>query len=396
MKFKVATGITWWSVYKPDSFKLYLQSCSNALTTTGVQIKVTADQVWFTDLPPLYKKDKAGRWQTMEFSLKLTEGLSMKRRTIKTPGLKTKEYNTPIKVVASKYYSDSIQDQLQSTWNKKHNRDGWLISKDAPSLSEPLLLHHWDQYKDNIRYPACIMPKYNGIRCTYKPHVGLMSRKRNPFKIPHLEEQCWKLGMNVDGELWAPGCTLEEIVSLVANDPTGRLLYMLFNRPQGGTFIDRMAVLLKEVSRDTPNLCVVPIAVVNSEVEAEAAFLHISKMDGVDGAVICNTDYSYEFDIRSKDVLKMKSLITDEFIVTAVGYDDDAIGKLIRFTFHCPGVGPFDYIPAWSKEIRKQRYEVHIDGSVRFIGKLYTLTFRERTAKGLPKHITSILERSYE
>ena len=396
MKFKLEPDENWYTIQRASGTLLFL----GADGYEGIKVPIfqSSEKIILTDLPPLYKKDRVGRWQTLEFSIKLTSNLPMKRRTVSTPGLLTKEYNSPVKVVPSKYLTDSIQDQLQSAWNKKLNRDGWVISQDDVVLQEPMLLHHWDLYKDHMTYPAIIMPKYNGIRSTWKPHVGLMSRKRKPFVIPHLDKQCKILGMTVDGELWCPDTTLEEIVSLVAHDPTGKLRYVLFNRPNGGTFIARMRVLiehLQTVSSDTPNLSVVPMAVVHSRLEAESAFMVIKEYGGVDGAVICTLDYEYQFDVRSRDILKMKDLISDEFTVIAVGYDDDPLGKMIRFTFDCP-VGSFDYIPAWTKKRRVDEYHESASGRTKFVGKQYTLTFREYTAKGLPKHITSILERSYE
>ena len=85
----------------------------------------------------------------------------------------------------------------------------------------------------------------DGIRCTYKANLGkFFSRKRNEFHLPHLQAQMGILGISVDGELWHPDWSLEDIISVVKGDDEERkkeLQYWIFDRPQGGTYVERMA-----------------------------------------------------------------------------------------------------------------------------------------------------------
>lgn len=360
------------------------------------------DVVLEVDLPPLYKRTSVGKWQTLTFYLVLTEKGPLKRRVIQTDGAKDREYNTVVKRVQTKVYSQALEDSIQSTWNKKHNRDGWVLSQDDVVLQEPMLLHHWSDHKDKMVYPAIIQPKLNGVRATYKPRFGLISRKRNPLSINHLERQLNILGFSTDGELWHPKKSLEEIVSLIAHDPKGELQYHIFDRPNGGpSYIERMAVFLheyKNVSRDMPNIKVIPFATVQDEDDVYAAFNVIKKMPHVDGAVVRTMDYDYKFDTRSYKILKVKELISDEYIVLDIDCDRDVLGNLIRFRFDNPAEngGPFNYIPNWTKERRAEAYDNALSGKEVFVGATYTLTFREYTSKGVPKHITGCVRRDYE
>jgi len=199
---KFYRGDEWRTVRSPSNEKLIWPD------DAWDRIKRTDNTVSLeTDLKALYKKDKKGRWRTMTFSLTLDHviGMPCLVKTMVTPGLKHRKWSSPIKEVGSKYYSDVIQERLIAAYKKKRDRDGWLESKNEVALSEPMLLHHYDQFKEHITFPALILPKLNGIRATFKPTFGLMSRKRNSFtKLPVLLNELQDLGITVDGELWAP------------------------------------------------------------------------------------------------------------------------------------------------------------------------------------------------
>lgn len=227
-----------------------------------------------------------------------------------------------------------------------------------------------------------------------------MSRKRNPFNIPHILAQMEILNITADGELWHPTWTFEQIVSAVknsANDAANELEYHLFDKPNGGNgYTDRLSNIHKVMDgKYLPNIKIVPVALVKNEEEAEAYFHVIKGMPGVDGAVIRTQDYKYEFNCRSYDILKMKDTIHREYTISKVTCDADAIGDLIKFEFTGPE-GNFLYSPAWSKQKRKEEYERFVANLTSYVGTDWTLEFREYTTKGLPKHIMDLTERNYE
>jgi len=362
-----------------------------------------SDEIEVTcDLPILYKMHGNGEWQELRFMLVLGRSPGI-RRVITCKGVKDRVWDSPIVGAVTKAYSSVLETRLQSAWNKKRNRDGWTEHKGAAVLSEPMLLHHYDLFKDRITLPALQFPKLNGIRCIYEVGYGMLSRKRNLFDLPHLKGQLRKLERTVDGELWHPDWDLETIVSRVKGghkyDDTKELEFHIFDRPHGGSYLQRMAVLikdLKDVSGDTPNIKVVPMKLVNTYEEIGINHEIIKKMKGVDGSVVRNLNCPYEWNGRSYNVLKIKDIISREFVVDAVLCDEDAKhGRMIKFSF-ASGAGSFLVVPNWSKERRSIKYAEYQVGDEVFIGDRFTVDFREWTAKGLPRHVVSTTARDYE
>lgn len=386
----------YYSVYKSRDIFLPLDGTTYQPRLTGREDKSVSLE---TDLPTLYKQDKKGRWQTLTFRLICTKDpLAALSRTIETEGLKTREWVAPIKRVNSKHYSDVVQERLQAAWKKKKDRDGWVENKLDLVVQEPMLLHHYD--KDKVTFPLLISPKLNGVRAVYLKNKGLYSRKRNKFEyLQYIKEELGILGMNVDGELWHPLLDLEDIVSVVKGGaPVPPVQYHIFEAPSDDPSYPRR---LAEVMRHMPignfeYLKVVPVLKVNNEEELKVAKGAIKEMyPKTDGLVARTMDCKYEWDSRSWSTLKIKDEIEHEFIVERVHYDEDTLGKLIVLTFGHEGLR-FKYVPAWSKEERKSRYEAWECGADVYEGRIYTLTFREWTKKGLPKHIMGLQERNYE
>lgn len=352
-----------------------------------------------TDLPLLYKRDSRGRLQIIKFSLLVGEGHPSIRRVITTEGLRDREWVSPVKPVATKPLSDVVQERLISAWNKKKNRDGWSTEKDAPVLKEPMLLHLWEDHKSRIVYPAVIMPKLNGVRATFKPGVGLISRKRNPFdKLGYLNAQLERLGMSIDSELWHPDMSFEEIVSCVKGGQGTDLQVHIIDRPHGGTFVRRMANLMQvyKKTEGIPNIYVTQMAFAHNEEELLAMRDIIWKMKGVDGAVVRNVNGVYQWNSRSKEVLKMKPIIHHEFCMIGMEYERDSDGTpLAIFRFEHEGM-EFHYVPAASKKERAEMWQDYRFNPPKYVGTVWTLSFREWTAKGLPKHIKGFNRRDYE
>lgn len=405
VRFKKASWDEFYAVSRDSETELYLDGVSFNLIGKSDGLEVATLEA---DLPTLYKKAADGEWQEMKFLVVVgtPQGAHLVN-TISHPNKKTMEYTTVIKTVPSKSYSTVIQERTLAKWIKKKARDGWVDNKEEKVIGEPMLLHHWDEYKDRIRYPALISPKYNGIRCTFKfesnnPEDSVhLSRKRNPLYFKELKKQCNILGVSLDGELWAEGKELEDIVSMVSRDDRD-LKYMVFDMipPLSSDmgYMSRLTYIMDKVKAGYfPNIQIVPQAVVQNEEEAEVYFGLIKDMPGVDGAVIRNTGYGMELNIRSYDILKMKEVISEEYRCTGMEYDEDPIGKLGKFVFTCDKIGDtFMYVPNRTKEERLLMYKEFLTEPARYLGHTYTLTFREYTKRGLPRHILSINERNYE
>lgn len=364
---------------------------------------------WEIDLPVLYKKRRNGTFDELRIYLVNDEVATDSCRMsivsiISNPKTKERVYKTPVAGLKSKPYGAYLLERVESKWNKKKLRDGWSLSMEAPTLQEPLLLHQWEDYGPALlekEGALLLSPKLNGVRATYRAvDETLYSRKRNPFILPTLLQQLNTVAMSCDGEIWHPTMSFEEITGIIKAKSDARkkeLQFWVFDSFQGGSFVSRMQSLVKHISRYahvSPNIVCVPQVLVKSLDEIHAWEDRISREAGTDGIVLRSLTYKYQFDIRSKLVLKKKRIVHEEYKCIGVDYDNDAQhGRLIVFLFqHRDGTGFFKYVPNWTKKERSTAYH----SGINFVGKIYTLAFREYTNTGLPKHIMSLTERNYE
>lgn len=362
---------------------------------------------WEVELPVLYKRRSDESYDTLRLHLEPPGGDSKHVVLVSTISAdngkrKDKVYRSPVKEVASKPYSQVCFERLEARWRKKKDRSGWTEEKGALTLDEPMLLHEWDDYGAKLFEEHDVLllsPKLNGIRATYKGTTGtLYSRKRQPFIMPELVKALSTIGMSLDGELWAEGMTLEEIASAVSaqsHPDKGRIEFWAFDKFNGDTYAERMQSVIKRVSM-YPSLPVkaVPVVPVRSMREVDEWHKRIEKEGGCDGVVIRAPYYPYIFGIKSKNILRKKYLVSHEFKCVGTTADvDTKYGPLIVLLFETKDGQQFKVVPNWSKERRAHA----ADQDVRqFIGHMWTLEFREWTAKGKPRHVKAITRRDYE
>lgn len=350
----------------------------------------------FDELPPLYKKRSDGTYDELNVTLK-TGSDPIIRTVITHPTRKEKVYETPVAEVSSKPIAQVCVERAVSKWTKKKERDGWSVVKGEAELAEPMLLHKWEEYKHLMTYPALLSPKLNGVRATYKASdLSLYSRKRSPFTLPALLEELKRINMSMDGELWNPDLSFEELVGIIKAKTDARkdhIQYWVFDRFTKGEYILRLASLMRALaSRSTKRIFVVPCIQVNNEAEVDYWFDLIMKEKGVDGVVVRTMDYEYQFDIRSKNVLKKKAILSAEFECAGIASDSDTLGPLLAFIMVTEDGKQFKVTPDWPKERRAEEFKA----GKKYIGQHFTLEFREYTSNGIPKHITSVTARDYE
>ena len=277
--------------------------------------KVTKDQTYTfeTNLEPLYKKQKDGKWQTMRIWFEITGGQALLCSSVETPGQKTKTGRSVIKRVKSKKYPTVIMERCLAKHLKKQRREGWVLDKSDVILGVPMLFHDYNEHGHRLGWPRLLSYMLDGIRCTYKANLGkFFSRKRNEFHLSHLREQMEILGISVDGELWHPEWSLEDIISVVKGDDEERkreLQYWIFDRPQGGSYVERMAKAMEIHARlkdQLPNINFVAQVICHNDDEVETYASIISKQPGVKGVALRNVNYKYKWDVRSYDVQGLK------------------------------------------------------------------------------------------
>lgn len=336
----------------------------------------------------IYKLNKRGRWQTMTFSLAFNDGPTPVLETlIQEPGVADKVYLSSISKVASKTMSLSACSQLASKYNNKINRSGWSEQKVSPIYKEPMLLQKWENRKGEG--PWLVSPKMDGIRATYYHKYGhLMSRKRKAFCMPSIVKRLVDLNIGVDGELWSPLMNFEDISSAVSGSldgPKKDIVFNIFDRtdmPDAG-YVERLASLydIDEMHLGDELKIVQSVLCTNAD-EVQAAFQQLLNL-GYEGAVARSLDYKWEWDVRSPHILKVKDVISAEFICVGIDFDaDPKFGNLIAFLFRAGSGGIFKATPAWSKVKRAAEYT----DSAKYVGQSFRVDYRGLTNNAVPRH----------
>ncbi len=225
--------------------------------------------------------------------------------------------------------------EAQAQWNKKLKRK---YSEEVPKKSEvldhlPMLAQPFYE-KGNITshgkkviFPVDVQPKINGVRASARwegKRVVLLSKSGDPWKLLHIPQQLesWMpKDMILDGELYVHGAPLGRILSLCAK-PTMEsmaLEYHVFDVPmvQGSRTMPWMnrSVALRTEVKATGSVKPLGSVQVASIDELRAVHQRFRER-GFEGAIIRNPGGFYKHGYRSPDLLKVKSRLSEEFVVT--------------------------------------------------------------------------------
>lgn len=304
------------------------------------------------------------------------------------------------------------QAELEAASLHKHKleRKYSLTKKEAQEeLSLPMLAHKFADKSAKVFYPAHVQPKLDGVRCIASRdssgNVYLMSRQGKEYKVPHIQEQLAKWlprDMTLDGEIYIHGATCQTITSLVkSSDPNGKsykpksasLEYHVYDMPvfEGDDtlqWFERECVLKRnlEISR---NVVLVESDRVRSEKDvwdAHGRFIQ----DGYEGAILRLFSGLYLWGYRSSELLKVKEFQDDEFKVIGA---EEGVGKMAGCViFICRNSltsATFRVTMKVPMETRRQMYEER----AKYIGKMLTVRFFDRTEDKLPRFPVGIVFR---
>lgn len=342
------------------------------------QMAVTMElgEWYYTDLEPLLKINKKSNGvMTYHFYLAYQgKDIYIIRGSIVEVGMKTRTFDSTVTATKTKGSRRMAIDTLQSKWNKKSKKDGWVTDLDAPKpVSEPMLLHRWDKAAKRRKGPWLVGTKLDGICSVYLPGGHrFFSRKRSEFRVLTLCDAMLRIGpIGAHGEIYRHGYSWEEISGAVSRgkdaefDSEGRkvtlqnseLHYHMFDRHdmEGFGYLDRLESLL---DLDLPeNLHVVPSVYCVTEAEVEACMERFLELK-YEGAVARTLDGLFEWNSRSWDVLKLKPLFSKEFLLKEITFDKDPkFGKLISYKLIAPNGKTFKATPSSPKEKRAEDYE---------------------------------------
>lgn len=237
----------------------------------------------------------------------------------------------------------------QRTWKTKVEK-GYVESLEELSTPFlPMLAKDFNENQSKVKYPCCVQPKLDGIRCMAYwegNELVLRSRAGKPLNVPHikasLESKLHKNGV-LDGELYIHGKNFQEITRLVkkVRPESIELEYHVYD----GFLRNSELTPFRERCIQVQNLLVNPevpddslpqhVILVESRYASSIGSVNTiySQMidDGYEGAIIRNYDGVYKLKHRSSDLLKLKSFKDGEYQVVDFG----------------TGVGKFEGTPIW-------------------------------------------------
>lgn len=278
-------------------------------------------------------------------------------------------------------------------------------SKARETVFLPMLAQDFRKMKKPLKFPVDVQPKLDGLRCTSYWEDGvikLMSRNAKIDYIPtHIKEEVASLlpeGSVLDGELYVHGMALQDInaISKKYREPdhpdypggTEQLEFVVFDgfhvectdHPWSRRREDLEKLIDSWGGPDTVKVSLVKTETVHSQEELEAALKKFEEM-GFEGVIIRMHDGPYRLGHRSRDLLKYKNFMDDEFEIVshkeARGNDKGTVVWICQTKED----KQFEVRP---KGTRKKRAE-WFKQAESFYGKMLTVRFQQYTKDGIPQ-----------
>ena len=283
---------------------------------------------------------------------------------------------------------EQISLQIQSRINKQIDK-GYSFSREEAlkrptnslGLVKPMLAHKYRDVQVDFKRGVYVQRKYDGNRCIIHNRDGeIVAYSRNGkliTSISHILSTIeMPVGHSIDGELYAHGRTLQEIVSFVKREQaeSQSLKFHAYDYVSNESFAERK----DRLSFVKGNIELVPTYFVTREDEM-LDYHQQFRDEGYEGTMIRLQGAGYEDGKRSKQLLKVKELQDDEFLVIDVSPSKDNFGIL-----HCvmPS-GKYFKVTAPGTHFDKQFVLTNKED---YIGKKVTVEYAYLTEDGIPFH----------
>jgi DNA ligase 1 len=306
-------------------------------------------------------------------------------------------------------YNQAIAD-AQSKWNLKRDK-GYRLDQYAEAVKKgPMLAQKFQERSHYITYPCFIQPKLNGMRCLAYAEDGsirFMSRGGKPIQsIPHIEKELLSMmadGDIFDGELYAHGHPLQDIISAIKNIdhpeksafPLAQVQYWVYDYPDLEsklTFNEREnklnARFFKKVLSSVLQVKTVPVDSVDEINEIHIDF----RNEGFEGIIIRNFKGTYAWDERSNDLQKLKLMQDAEFEIVGVKEGTGRSAGLGCFQCITADGKRFDANPEGTADVKRE----YLINATKYIGKKLTVRFQELSKDGIPLFPVGVAVRDYE
>lgn len=280
----------------------------------------------------------------------------------------------------------------------KKKREGWTQEEDSAATAgsvrgeekeernpvleiRPLLARSFETKL--VAGPCFVQPKLDGMRCIADIETGtLWSRGGKVItELPRLQAAVKALyGFTVrylDGELYVPGKTFSELVSLVRNGADLEVQYFVYDCVMSAPFSTRHGHL-QELFCTAPLVLVPTLYTTADQIEGH----HLEFLrQGFEGTMVrTDKELTYRQGARSSSLLKLKNFQDQEFLCTGVKQEkhEDTLGSLECVT----GNGQvFNARPKLSDEERLELWR-HPE---RVVNHWVTVKYFEITDAGVPR-----------
>lgn len=294
--------------------------------------------------------------------------------------------------LATRTIEEQVRSRIRSRINKQYDRgykdtiEGARLRKgtNALNLFKPMLAKPMKDVR-NIDYDTSwAQYKYDGHRCLITKQDGKVIAYSRQGKlinsISHiLDELDLAEGMTLDGELYCHGVPLQTIGSWIKReqDATKNLMYCAYDSVSEAPFESRLRTVQGALAF-SKNALAAPTAPAGDASEVRQFFI-AARSRGYEGAIVRWGEEGYEVGKRSKYLVKVKSVIDDEFQVIDMERSKDGwailvckTGEGVPFKVNAPG-GYDEKLRVWNTRET-------------WIGRYVTVEFSNLTKDGVPFH----------
>jgi DNA ligase-1 len=294
-----------------------------------------------------------------------------------------------------------------SKWKKQCKKKGYYAQEEQAATTlrlAPMLAKKYGDIKGRIPWPVDGQPKLNGVRClAYRTEEGgpilLQSRGGDAYSVAHVSEALSKLlqpGITLDGELYAHGTSLQQILSLCRRPQPDSLLltYNVYDMAwlhgieRAAPWTQRKYLLQTWLAKHTHAwgpICGVETFEVTDEESLKAHHARLVAR-GFEGVILRMPEGIYNFGKRSSDLLKYKLYQDAEFPIVGWTTGKGKFAGVPIFVCKAPNGKTFEAVMNGTMEERAQI----LANAANLIGQQLTVSYFELSDDNTPMQPTGI------
>lgn len=344
------------------------------------------------NFPKLYKQSSTGKIQEWVITAHFDAATGLGGYTVTHGQVNGKLQTTSTEVRQGKNVGKANETtvyqqcclEAESKWKKQLDKGYCEDPKGKSLATKPMLAYDYEKYKHQIKFPAFIQRKLDGVRCIAIRHprrVELLSRMGKPITtMGHIEkqlEQAMEPGEIWDGELYLHGTPFQTLSSWIKRKQEHSLYvqYHVYDVIDTGNFTDRYDDIDNVIHvEDHSHIKTLSWQKVVSHDEIKKCH-DVYVQEGYEGAILRHNGCPYKAGYRSRDLLKVKVFLDDEFEIVGAKQGVGKFKGLAIFTCKTKEGVLFDCTPK-GDECQRREYWTN---RKKYIGKRLTVRFFEWT-----------------